>query len=96
MIEPLPAAARPFVAFPALLREHGIAAAPEQTTSFLMAILFFGGYRFFGLEQVSPFLSVAVIIFKAFVGYFIIMWVKYTLLRIRIDHMLAPAVEGAG
>src|SRR5512134_2723321 len=53
------------------------------------AILFFGGYRFFGLEQVSPFLSVAVIIFKAFVGYFIIMWVKYTLLRIRIDHMLA-------
>jgi NADH-quinone oxidoreductase subunit H len=54
-----------------------------------LAILFFGGYRFFGLEQVSPFLSVAVIIFKAFVGYFIIMWVKYTLLRIRIDHMLA-------
>ena len=53
------------------------------------AILFFGGYRFFGLEQVSPFLAVATIIFKAFVGYFIIMWVKYTLLRIRIDHMLA-------
>ena len=53
------------------------------------AILFFGGYRFFGLEQVSPFLAVAVILFKAFVGYWIIMWVKYTLLRIRIDHMLA-------
>lgn len=54
-----------------------------------LAILFFGGYRFFGLEQVSPFLSVAVLIFKAFIGYWIIMWVKYTLLRIRIDHMLA-------
>ena len=54
-----------------------------------LAILFFGGYRFFGLEQVSPFLAIAVIIFKAFVGYWIIMWVKYTLLRIRIDHMLA-------
>jgi NADH-quinone oxidoreductase subunit H len=54
-----------------------------------MAILFFGGYRFFGLELVSPFLAAAVLIFKAFVGYFIIMWVKYTLLRIRIDHMLA-------
>jgi NADH-quinone oxidoreductase subunit H len=53
------------------------------------AILFFGGYRFFGLEQVSPFLAIAVIIFKAFVGYWIIMWVKYTLMRIRIDHMLA-------
>src|SRR5574338_200319 len=53
------------------------------------SILFFGGYRFFGLEQVSPFLAAATLIFKAFVGYFIIMWVKYTLLRIRIDHMLA-------
>ena len=54
-----------------------------------LAILFFGGYRFFGLEKVSPFLAIATLIFKAFVGYFIIMWVKYTLLRIRIDHMLA-------
>lgn len=54
-----------------------------------LAILFFGGYRFFGLEQVSPFLAVAVILFKAFVGYWIIMWIKYTLMRIRIDHMLA-------
>ena len=53
------------------------------------AILFFGGYRFLGLEQVSPFLAVAVILFKAMIGYWIIMWVKYTLLRIRIDHMLA-------
>lgn len=54
-----------------------------------LAILFFGGYRFFGLEQVSPFLAVAVIIFKAFIGYWVIMWVRYTLMRIRIDHMLA-------
>ncbi len=53
------------------------------------AILFFGGFRFFGLEQVSPFLAIAVILFKAFLGYWIIMWVRYTLLRIRIDHMLA-------
>ena len=53
------------------------------------AILFFGGYRFFGLEQVSAFLAVAVIVFKGMVGYWVIMWIKYTLLRIRIDHMLA-------
>jgi len=52
------------------------------------SILFFGGYRFFGLEQVSAFLAIAVIVFKAFLGYWIIMWVKYTLMRIRIDHML--------
>src|SRR5512141_385344 len=51
-------------------------------------IMFFGGYRFFGLEKVSPFLAVAVMLFKALLGYWIIMWVKYTLLRIRIDHML--------
>jgi NADH-quinone oxidoreductase subunit H len=53
------------------------------------AILFFGGYRFFGLEKVSPFLAIAVLLFKAFIGYWIIMWVKYTLMRIRIDHMLS-------
>jgi NADH-quinone oxidoreductase subunit H len=53
------------------------------------AILFFGGYRFLGLERVSPFLAIAVIVFKAFLGYWIIMWIKYTLMRIRIDHMLA-------
>src|SRR5918996_661795 len=52
------------------------------------AILFFGGYRFLGLEKVNAFLAIAVIIFKAFIGYWIIMWVKYTLMRIRIDHML--------
>ena len=53
-----------------------------------LAIMFFGGYRFLGLEKVSPFLAIAVLVFKAFIGYWIIMWVKYTLLRIRIDHML--------
>src|SRR5512147_743373 len=52
-------------------------------------ILFFGGYRFFGLEQVSPFLAIPILLAKAMLGYWIIMWVKYTMMRIRIDHMLA-------
>ncbi|HEY5903045.1 MAG TPA: complex I subunit 1 family protein [Anaerolineales bacterium] len=52
-------------------------------------ILFFGGYRFFGLEQVSPFLAILILLAKAMLGYWIIMWVKYTMMRIRIDHMLA-------
>ncbi|MBI3152169.1 MAG: NADH-quinone oxidoreductase subunit H [Chloroflexi bacterium] len=52
------------------------------------AILFFGGYRFFGLEQVSPFLAILILIIKAMVGYWVIMWVKYTMMRIRIDQML--------
>ena len=34
----LPRAARPFVAFPALLRANGFAVAPEQTTAFLPAV----------------------------------------------------------
>ncbi len=53
------------------------------------AILFFGGYRFFGLEQVSPFLAILILIIKAMLGYWVIMWVKYTMMRIRIDQMLA-------
>ena len=52
-------------------------------------ILFFGGYRFFGLEEVSPFLAILILLAKAMLGYWIIMWVKYTMMRIRIDHMLA-------
>ena len=52
------------------------------------AILFFGGYRFFGLEQVSPFLAILILIIKAMLGYWVIMWVKYTMMRIRIDQML--------
>ena len=42
MIAPLPAAARLFVAFPTLLRSHGFSVAPEQTTSFLMAVELLG------------------------------------------------------
>ena len=52
-------------------------------------IMFFGGYRFFGLEKVSPFLAAPILLAKAMLGYWIIMWVKYTMMRIRIDHMLA-------
>jgi uncharacterized protein with von Willebrand factor type A (vWA) domain len=46
---PLPAASRPFVAFPALLREHGFAVAPDQTLTFLEAITVLGPRS---LEQV--------------------------------------------
>jgi NADH-quinone oxidoreductase subunit H len=53
------------------------------------AVLFFGGYSFFGLEKLSPFLAVLIFLAKALFGYWIIMWVKYTVPRIRIDHMMA-------
>ncbi|HSA80731.1 MAG TPA: VWA domain-containing protein [Geminicoccaceae bacterium] len=42
MIAPLPVAARPFLAFPALLRAHGFAIAPEQTTAFMAATTLLG------------------------------------------------------
>ena len=62
-----------------------------------MAILFFGGYGgFFGLEKLPfftwlniPFVQALVLIAKAMFGYWVIMWIKYSMPRIRIDHMLA-------
>src|SRR5688572_13937134 len=53
------------------------------------AILFFGGYRFFGLENLGPLVAAFILLFKAMFGYWVIMWIKYTLARMRIDHMLA-------
>ena len=38
MIVPLPEAARPFVGFPVILRAHGFAVAPEQTSGFIEAV----------------------------------------------------------
>ncbi len=63
-----------------------------------MAVLFFGGYSAFGLEKLpgfagqffsNSFIQVAVFIAKAMFGYWAIMWVKYSMPRVRIDHMLA-------
>ena len=53
-----------------------------------IAILFFGGYNFFGLEK-YPLLGVLIFLAKALFFYWVIMWVKYSMPRIRIDHMLA-------
>jgi len=62
-----------------------------------MAILFFGGYGgFFGLEKLPgftwlnfPLVQMLVFMAKAMFGYWVIMWIKYSMPRIRIDHMLA-------
>ncbi len=63
-----------------------------------IAVLFFGGYGgFFGLEKLTfppfvwlsnPFVQVIVFMAKAMIGYWVIMWIKYSMPRIRIDHML--------
>lgn len=58
------------------------------TVGVLFALLFLGGWRGPGAEQYQL-LGVFYLMAKASIGYFIVMWVRSTLPRIRIDHMLA-------
>jgi len=57
------------------------------TVSGLIASLFLGGWRGPGAEAI-PLLGVVYFFLKAFFLYWVVMWVKYSLPRIRIDHML--------
>lgn len=57
------------------------------TIGVLTAILFFGGWRGPYAEQ-YPLLGMVYLMGKGLIGYFIVMWVRVTLPRIRIDHML--------
>jgi NADH-quinone oxidoreductase subunit H len=57
------------------------------TVGALTAILFLGGWRGPWAEQV-PLLGVVYFMLKAFAGYFIVILMRTTLPRIRIDHML--------
>ncbi len=58
------------------------------TVGALFATLFLGGWRGPGAEA-FPILGVFYLLAKAFFMYWVIMWVKYSLPRIRIDHMLS-------
>jgi NADH-quinone oxidoreductase subunit H len=53
------------------------------------SILFLGGYHLFGLENLGPLVAAVIVFAKAMFGYWVIMWIRYTVMRIRIDHMLA-------
>lgn len=57
--------------------------------SMLTAIVFFGGYRLFGLEEALPFLAPLIVILKALGIVFVFMWMRGTLPRLRIDQLLA-------
>lgn len=57
------------------------------TVGALFATLFLGGWRGPYADQ-FPILGVFYLFLKAFLIYYVIMWIKYTLPRIRIDHML--------
>lgn len=57
------------------------------TIGALFSTFFLGGWRGPYVDQ-WPFLGVFYLLIKAFFVYFVIMWIKYSLPRIRIDHML--------
>jgi NADH-quinone oxidoreductase subunit H len=57
------------------------------TIGALVSTLFLGGWRGPGAEAI-PILGVGYFLIKAFFIYWVIMWIKYSLPRIRIDHML--------
>jgi NADH-quinone oxidoreductase subunit H len=57
------------------------------TVGAIVSTLFLGGWRGPGAEA-YPILGVIYFFIKAFFIYWVIMWVKYSLPRIRIDHML--------
>jgi len=57
------------------------------TVSALVASLFLGGWRGPFVEQV-PILGVVYLFIKAFLVYFVIMWVRYSFPRLRIDQMM--------
>lgn len=58
------------------------------TMGALFASFFLGGWRGPFVDQV-PILGVFYLFLKAFFIYWVIMWIKYSLPRIRIDHMLS-------
>jgi NADH-quinone oxidoreductase subunit H len=57
------------------------------TFSALVSSLFLGGWRGPGAEA-WPILGVFYLLIKSFFIYWVIMWVKYTVPRLRIDHVL--------
>jgi NADH-quinone oxidoreductase subunit H len=57
----------------------------------LFATVYLGGWRFFGLERVDtvgPLLGMIVFFIKMFAMYFVFIWVRGTLPRVRVDQMM--------
>lgn len=57
------------------------------TMGAIFSTLFLGGWRLAAAEQ-YPILGVLWLMIKSFFIYWVIMWIKYTVPRIRIDHMM--------
>ncbi|MBS1250036.1 MAG: NADH-quinone oxidoreductase subunit H [Chloroflexi bacterium] len=57
----------------------------------VIVTLFMGGWRFFGLEEILPFLNPFIFFAKCAFVIFLFWWTRATFPRIRIDHMLGMA-----
>jgi NADH-quinone oxidoreductase subunit H len=67
---------------------QGAEFAHSFTSAALLSILFFGGWQGPGVQE-FPLLGLLYFFIKTFAFYFVIMWIRLTLPRIRIDHMMA-------
>jgi NADH-quinone oxidoreductase subunit H len=61
------------------------------TAGILVATLFLGGWKFFGLEDVAPVLAPFIVYFKAVFVIFCILWFRATFPRIRFDQLVGFA-----
>jgi NADH-quinone oxidoreductase subunit H len=61
------------------------------TAGILVATLFLGGWKFFGLEDVAPVLAPFVVYFKAVFVIFVMLWFRATFPRIRFDQLIGFA-----
>jgi len=57
------------------------------TVGVVMAVLFFGGWRGPFAEDV-PLLGFFYLLIKSFIGYFVVLWIRMTVPRVRVDQML--------
>ncbi len=57
----------------------------------IVATLFLGGYRFFGLETVAPVLAPIIVFAKATFVIFCMLWFRATFPRLRFDHLVGFA-----
>jgi NADH-quinone oxidoreductase subunit H len=61
-------------------------------SSAIMAVMFFGGYNFPGMDAFSgnilAILSIAAFALKIFLIIFVIMWIRWTIPRFRFDQLM--------
>jgi NADH-quinone oxidoreductase subunit H len=61
------------------------------SSSILIATLFLGGYKFFGLEDAAPVLAPFVVFGKATLVFFFMLWFRGTFPRVRLDQLVGLA-----